>query len=171
MTDPSPPRGVRVSAADADIALLETLRALADEGTEVGGGQGRGPSREILDFTVELTNLRDRIPVNPAASFDLTVAVARFVWMVSGDDRLADIRFYEEAVTHFSDNQISVPGSNYGTRLFQPRPASTRSRVSSADLGRIRKRGEPRPLSGHPRTRCERDPRASEPRTSLARLG
>jgi thymidylate synthase len=50
------------------------------------------------------------------------VAVARFVWMVSGDDRLADIRFYEEAVTYFSDNQISVPGSNYGTRLFQPRP-------------------------------------------------
>lgn len=122
MTDLSPPRGLRVSGADADEALLETLRALTDEGAEVGGGQGRGPSREILDFTVELTNLRDRIPVNPAASFDLTVAVARFVWMVSGDDRLADIRFYEEAVTHFSDNQISVPGSNYGTRLFQPRP-------------------------------------------------
>jgi thymidylate synthase len=122
MTDLSPPRGLRVSAADVDQALLETLRALTDEGAEVASGQGRGPSREILDFTVELTNLRDRIPLNPDASFDLTVAVARFVWMISGDDRLADIRFYEEAVTNFSDNQISVPGSNYGTRLFQPRP-------------------------------------------------
>lgn len=113
---------MRVFAADADQALLETLRALIVDGVEVGRGQGRGPSREILDFTVEQTNLRDRIPVNPEAPFDLTVAVARFVWMVSGDDRLADIRFYEEAVTRFSDNQISVPGSNYGTRLFQPRP-------------------------------------------------
>jgi thymidylate synthase len=113
---------MRVSATDADQALMKTLRALIVDGAEVGRGQGRGPSREILDFTVELTNVRDRIPVNPEASFDLTVAVARFVWMVSGDDRLADIRFYEEAVTHFSDNQISVPGSNYGTRLFQPRP-------------------------------------------------
>lgn len=122
MTDLSPPRGLRVSADDADQALLETLRALTDEGAEVGRGQGRGPSRELLDFTVELTNLRDRIPLNPHASFDLTVAVARFVWMVSGDDRLADIHFYEEAITRFSDNQISVPGSNYGTRLFQPRP-------------------------------------------------
>jgi Thymidylate synthase len=99
-----------------------TLRALIDRGQEVGAGRGRGSSREILDFTVELTDVRDRIPSNPAASFDLTVAVARFVWMVSGDDRLADISFYEKAVTKFSDNQISVPGSNYGTRLFQPRP-------------------------------------------------
>lgn len=111
-----------IQAANADEALVRTLRALIDRGDEVGAGRGRGTSREILDFTVELTDIRDRIPSNPAASFDLTVAVARFVWMVSGDDRLADISFYEEAVTNFSDNQISVPGSNYGTRLFQPRP-------------------------------------------------
>ena len=95
---------------------------MIERGEEVEAGQGRGPSREILDFTVEVSDLRDRVPGNPYASFDLTVAVARFVWMVSGDDRLADISFYEEAVTRFSDNQISVPGSNYGTRLFQPRP-------------------------------------------------
>lgn len=111
-----------IPAANTDEALVGTLRALIEHGEEVGAGQGRGPSREILDFTVELSDLRDRIPSNPAASFDLTVAVARFVWMVSGDDRLADIAFYEEKVTNFSDNQISVPGSNYGTRLFQPRP-------------------------------------------------
>lgn len=141
MTDLSPSRGLRVSGADVDEALLETLRALTREGAEVGGGQGRGPSREILDFTVELTNLRDRIPANPAASFDLTVAVARFVWMVSGDDRLADIRFYEQAVTYFSDNQISVPGSNYGTRLFQPRPGLNQI---EGVIGRLKKDPETR---------------------------
>jgi len=122
VNDPSPRPNRWIAAQSTDEALVGTLRALTESGDEVGAGKGRGPSREILDFTVELSNLRDRIPSNPAASFDLTVAAARFVWMVSGDDRLADISFYEDAVTRFSDNQISVPGSNYGTRLFQPRP-------------------------------------------------
>ena len=120
MDDLGTPRGQRLTVSNADEALVGTLRAVIDAGA--ASGEGNGASLELLDATIELEDLRDRIPLNPEAFFDVTVAVARFVWMISGDDRLADIRFYEEAVTRFSDNQIAVPGSNYGTRLFQPRP-------------------------------------------------
>ncbi|HVT19057.1 MAG TPA: thymidylate synthase [Thermoanaerobaculia bacterium] len=53
---------------------------------------------------------------------NITTAIARFVWMVAGSDRLEDIAFYEPMVRRYTDNNISVPGSSYGMRLFQPRP-------------------------------------------------
>jgi hypothetical protein len=59
---------------------------------------------------------------NAAKKIDLPVAVARFVWMMSASDRLADIAFYEPKVAAFSDDGIMVPGSSYGRRIRQAHP-------------------------------------------------
>lgn len=133
MADFAAPRGRRVVARNSGEALALTLREIIDCGARIDAAQ---PYCEILDFTVETTDPRDRVLINPSASFDLTVSVARLVWMISGDDRLADIRFYEQAVTRFSDNQLSVPGSNYGTRMFQPRPGVNQIESNIARLGK-----------------------------------
>jgi hypothetical protein len=51
--------------------------------------------------------------------------------MIAGSDRLDDIRFYEanglagdrsKGVSRFSDDGLSISGSNYGARLFRSRP-------------------------------------------------
>ena len=42
--------------------------------------------------------------------------------MLSGNDRVKDIAFYERKVLGFTDDQMTVPGSNYGKRLFTPEP-------------------------------------------------
>lgn len=51
--------------------------------------------------------------------------------MMAGNDRLDDVRFYESAglggdrsqgVGRFSDDRLAITGSNYGQRLFRPRP-------------------------------------------------
>ena len=42
--------------------------------------------------------------------------------MIAGNDRLEDIAFYQEQVRYYSDNGLSIPGSSYGKRLFDPQP-------------------------------------------------
>lgn len=91
---------------------------------EAGKSQSVGSQRgflELQNYQFSLVNPRDRVLVHPVRDFNLIGAVARFVWMCSGSDRTSDIAFYEPKIMGFSDDGISVPGSNYGTRLFQPR--------------------------------------------------
>ena len=42
--------------------------------------------------------------------------------MMTANNRLADIAFYEPKVKSFSDDRLTVPGSSYGMRLRQPQP-------------------------------------------------
>jgi hypothetical protein len=79
-------------------------------------------SIEVLALALSLAAPVARIANNPTYNFNITTAVARFVWMIAGSDRLEDIAFYEPRVRNYSDNNISVPGSSYGMRLFQPHP-------------------------------------------------
>lgn len=110
-----------------DEALAETLRYVVEQGHSVSThptsepDKGKG-STEVLGFQVQITNPRNRVLVNPERLLNPVGAVARFVWMVAGSDRLEDIAFYEPKVRAYTDNAISVPGSNYGMRLFQPKP-------------------------------------------------
>jgi thymidylate synthase len=113
----------------------ETLLAVLIDGADVPGvgGQsvGSGKStRELLNFSLQLSNARDRI-VPISNRLRSVLAVGRFLWMMAGSDRLDDIRFYEskglagdrrQGVGSFSDDGLSVPGSNYGQRLFRPGP-------------------------------------------------
>jgi thymidylate synthase len=113
--------------AHSDEALVTTLELVLGEGHHLDTYPVHQPetakgSTEIIGFQVAISDPHKRVLVNPARPFSVISAVARFVWMVSGSDRLEDIAFYEPKVRPFTDNQLSIPGSSYGMRLFQPRP-------------------------------------------------
>ena len=88
-------------ASDADLALKGTLTRVLREGAIVKGtGKSESlkadkDSRELLAFQFALTNARERIVWNAKSPLNVVAAVARFVWMMAGSDRLADIAFYE----------------------------------------------------------------------------
>ena len=79
-------------------------------------------SYEVLNYSTGMENPLARITTNPLRPLNIVVAVARFVWMAAGNNRLQDIAYYEPKVGGFTDNGLSVPGSCYGNRLFEPRP-------------------------------------------------
>lgn len=111
----------------ADDAYAVTLQDVLERGTvsRQGSGQSVGSekeSREILNYAVTIQSPRERLVFNAKRSFYLPTALARFVWMMAANDRLADIAFYEEKVRRFSDDGLVVPGSNYGQRMLRPRP-------------------------------------------------
>lgn len=110
---------------------ISSLALTADEcftGTVADCLQGhfivtpKDSSYEILNYTTGLTNPLNRIITNPIRPLNLIVAIARFVWMASGNNRVEDIAYYEPKVGGFSDNGLVVPGSCYGNRLFEARP-------------------------------------------------
>lgn len=114
-----------VRTMHVDEAFVRTLETVLDGGHHIGphpSEKSRRGSAEILGFQVVMADARDRITTNPKRPLNVVGAVARFTWMVAGSDRLEDIAFYEPKVRPYTDNMISVPGSNYGMRLFQPRP-------------------------------------------------
>jgi thymidylate synthase len=117
----------RLNTSNADEAYAWTLSQLLDHGEEVIGGEslsvGSGQKvHELLNFTVVLDSPRDRLIFNKARRINLPAAVARFLWMMAGSDRLADIAFYEPKVSLFTDDGISIPGSSYGQRILRSRP-------------------------------------------------
>lgn len=77
---------------------------------------------ESLACRFVIENPGHRIVSNEVHSLDLSVAAARFVWMISGNNRLADIEFHDPIVKNFTDDEIIVPGSSYGTRIRQAHP-------------------------------------------------
>ena len=86
--------------------------------------KGSGPKplqdsmKEHLNFQFSWMSPVDRL----TDKLTLDVAVARFVWMMAANNRLADIAFYEPRVSAFTDDELTVPGSDYGMRLRQPQP-------------------------------------------------
>lgn len=116
-----------INVKNADQAIVETLKHIIENGEKVSGGKSLSMGseklfHELLNFAVVVNNPLDRLPWNLARRINLPAAVARFVWMMAGSDRLADIAFYEPKVRFFSDDGISIPGSNYGQRILQPHP-------------------------------------------------
>lgn len=79
-------------------------------------------SYEVLYYQTGMTNPLARIMTHEARPLNIVTAVARFVWLIAGNNRVEDIAFYEPKVRGFSDDGLVVPGSDYGQRLFQPRP-------------------------------------------------
>jgi hypothetical protein len=73
----------------------------------------RSGFREYLNYSFALTDLLQRL----AQSLCLYTATARIVWMMSANNRPADIAFHVPSVKSFTDDELTVPGSNYGMRL------------------------------------------------------
>lgn len=110
-----------------DEALTQTLELLVEQGTriKVGGVLSTAAGRttlEVLNYSIRVTNPRKRFPGNPEFRFSPVAAVARFVWMMSGSDRVSDIAYYQPRAAAFSDDGLIIPGSSYGRRLLSPRP-------------------------------------------------
>src|SRR4051812_18136911 len=103
------------TAQGAWIATLTDLAALSEE-------VGADPSRELLGYDITVENARARVINHPARPLPIVSAVARFVWMMAGNQRLADIEFYEPQVKRYSDDGLVVPGSDYGARLRHSTP-------------------------------------------------
>lgn len=78
-------------------------------------------TRELSNYQLLIRNPAKRMMANGAA-FSLIRALARFLWLGSANDRLADISIYDPGAARFSDDGLRIPGSNFGTRLFCPRP-------------------------------------------------
>lgn len=108
--------------ADVDAALRQTVDDMLSRGKCIPAAEGSkwGDAWEQLHYSTGMANPRARIGVNPAKRLNLVGAIARFVWMVGASDRLDDIAYYEPKVRAFTDNEISVPGSSYGRRIFEP---------------------------------------------------
>ena len=106
----------RPTPTDSDHALRGTL------GDVLAGGRRLGGMTEVLDYATGLTDPRARILSAPGRPFAPIGAIARFTWMVAGNDRLADIAYYEPKVAGYTDDGLTVPGSSYGRRLRQARP-------------------------------------------------
>lgn len=106
---------------DASEARRHIIRDVLDGGVHVEDDSDRGSFRELHGYTTGMENPLARVRVG-ADPLNTVGAIARFVWMVSGSDRLEDIAFYEEKVRSYTDDELSVPGSSYGKRLFNAKP-------------------------------------------------
>ena len=119
--------GTVIHSRHIDEAFTETLKSVLEYGYHVETypysqpDKARG-STEILNFQVSIDNPRDRLLTNPARPFNCVEAIARLVWMLGANNRLEDIAFYQPKARLYSDNQITIPGSSYGMRIFDARP-------------------------------------------------
>jgi thymidylate synthase len=100
------------------MVLLAGVSVPADESKSIGANR---PTRELQNFTLCIDNPRDRLIRLPKYKTPLISSIARFVWMMAGNNRLADIVFYEQKAKPFTDDGLTMPGSNYGMRMLQPR--------------------------------------------------
>ena len=110
-----------------DAVFKGVLSDVLNQGKSVEAGKSKSVGSqkrtiEYLNHTFSLSNPQDRILWNPVRKLNLFGALARFFWMLAGSDRVQDIAFYEPRVLGFSDDAISIPGSNYGTRLLIAQP-------------------------------------------------
>lgn len=110
---------------NAATAHVQTARDLRDDGKRLSGeSDSRGASSELLAYTTGMTNPRARIGTTAGSPLNTLGAVARFVWLLAGSDRLEDIAYYEPRVRGYTDDGLSIPGSSYGKRLFNPVPGT-----------------------------------------------
>lgn len=120
---------------DADDALVRTCRDVFEKGKSLGDETTRGSSKEILGYSTGMANPLARIGTKGRA-LNTVGAIARFVWLIAGSDRLEDIAYYESRVRDFSDDELSVPGSSYGRRLFNSSPGTNQIAGVVAELKR-----------------------------------
>lgn len=77
--------------------------------------------REIFNLTIAVRRPGLRIveDIDRANAFSPALSAARFLYMLSGSDQLAPIRFYTKSITRHTDDGLRVPGSSYGARIFR----------------------------------------------------
>jgi thymidylate synthase len=111
---------------NADEAYRNVIQDLLSDGIDVAALDSKSigsqqKSKEIMNYILRVQTPAERLPWS--YQFNLSGAVARFVWMMGANNRLKDIEFYwGKGVSRFSDDGILVPGSSYGARILHPSP-------------------------------------------------
>ncbi len=108
-------------------AQLTTVREIVARGYAVNSTGGDAGFVELLGYTTGMSNPLARIG-SGKRPLPTIGAIARFVWLVSGSDRLEDIAYYESRVRSYTDDGLSVPGSSYGKRIFNASPGTNQMR-------------------------------------------
>lgn len=116
-----------IQADTAEQALTAALQTILADGEPVLAGKSLSvgserTTRELCDFSIVVTRPTNRLIMLPGRRINLTTAIARFVWLVAGSDRARDIAYYDSRALAFSDDGTSLPGSNFGHRIFAPTP-------------------------------------------------
>ena len=117
-----------VQADDANDAYKHTLKNVLESGLEIKANKtasigSERKSKEILNYSLVIHDPVQRLLANKNRSFNLPGAIARFVWMMAANNRLADIEFYwGTKISPFTDDGYTVPGSSYGARMFNASP-------------------------------------------------
>jgi thymidylate synthase len=118
----------RILYSDVNHAYTETLADLLEVSEEIHASDSKsvGSNRkfkEILNYHFVLEYPMQRLLNSSNRSFKLPGAIARFVWMMAANNRLADIEFYwGNKITPFTDDGYTIPGSSYGARMFNSSP-------------------------------------------------
>lgn len=111
---------IKTLCTTADAMVYLTVEDCLNHGEYVA--TEKDSSYELLHYQTGLSEPTARIMTNPARPLNFVVALARWVWLMAGNDRVEDIAYYEPKVAGFSDNGLTVPGSCYGARLFNSQP-------------------------------------------------
>lgn len=116
-----------LSSDDVNIVVRLVAKEIMDHGltyksSDLSMNHGQ-TIKEVWNASVCLTDPRKRIlgsglfPI-----FNPGLAVARFMYMLSGSNLLDPIAFYTDRVRQFSDDGETIPGSSYGKRIFGNKP-------------------------------------------------
>ena len=126
-------------ASDADSLCRQFMAAVSSRGTRRVFDDE--PIHELWGLSGVLENPRARLftsSVHPEV-FNPALALARWLYLFSGSDRLADIVAYSPAAARFTDDGVTMPGGSHGSRAFYP--ASGVDQVEGA-VARIAELGE-----------------------------
>jgi thymidylate synthase len=116
------------TVSNANSAFKTTLEVVSNVGEEITAAEslsiGSNKSfKEVLNYHMVIENPQQRLLRNSKRSFNLPGAIARFIWMMAGNNRLADIEFYwGKIISPFTDDGITIPGSSYRARMFNSSP-------------------------------------------------
>lgn len=98
-----------------DDILSEVYRQIIDNGNPVSEVQ-KGPNKEILAVTLELTNPVARLSRSESKG-KIFSCIGEWLWYMSGSDQLDQIQYYISIYDQFSDDKQSIAGA-YGPRIF-----------------------------------------------------
>lgn len=105
---------------DADAFCRRFMGAVAERGQR-REYEGTGIT-ELWGLSGMLRDPRARLMTSPSHPqlFNPGLAAARWLYLFSGSDRLADITAYSPAAARFTDDGITMPGGSHGARAFAP---------------------------------------------------
>jgi thymidylate synthase len=92
------------------------INHLLDHGSTVEDDRGKA-WRELRGVVTGMRAPHQRLFLSTHTPFAVRIAVARFVWLMRGDDALESIAYYAGGASRFSIDGFSIPGSSYGHRI------------------------------------------------------